>query len=399
MDRVYIESFNEYDEGSGIYATRCDTIYTKTDGGMNNTHTDTWSSTNDPYEYIKTTAVGAALFNDHETLDASILWDNIPETLSRAETFEATLVVRNNGNASWNSEQNFKFGELEALDPVLFGPTRYLIDNTENDIPDYGGIFKGRTMTIHFKVTAPEVAGAYTTHWGMLQEGVAWFGDTLEVPITVTQAYHRTETEIICSGDSLLWNGTYLSETGSYYDSLMTSGGLDSICELELTVLTVDASLTQNNTSLTAHTAAASYQWIDCSTSEAIPGETGQTFTAIENGEYAVIVSMGPCSDTSSCYSITSVGMRDEGTGEAPYTIYPNPVSRNGLLRIDGDFRKNDRVVIISMKGSIVYDAKIQADQNSLSLTPRTYNMNEGIYMIRTIGSQSIHTAKMLVGK
>lgn len=399
VDRVYIESFNEYDEGSGIYASKCDTIYTKTDEGMNNTYTDTWSSTDDPYEYIKTTAKGAALFNDFEALDATILWNNIPDTMSRAETFMATVVVRNDGDATWNSESGFKLGEMESLDPDLFGPTRYLIDDTSNDIPVYGGIFKGRAITFNIEVTAPDETGTYTTYWGMLQEGVAWFGDTLEVPITVSQAYHRTENEIICTGDSLWWHGAYLSQTGSYYDSLTTMSGDDSICQLDLTVLTLEAGVTQNNNSLTANTSNAVYQWINCETSDPVPGETGQTFKATKNGEYAVVVSMGACSDTSSCYSITNVGIQDECEKGTPFNLYPNPVSIDGLIRIDGDFHKNDRVVLLSLKGNVMYETKIQANQNRISLAPRTYNMMEGIYIIQIIGNRNIHTAKILVGK
>jgi len=179
----------------------------------------------------------------------------------------------------------------------------------------------------------------------------------------------------------------------------LTSGGLDSIHQLDLTVLTVDASVTQDHTTLTANAPDALYQWINCESSEPVPGETGQSFTATENGEYAVIVSIGACLDTSSCFSITSVGIQNEWEKGTAFSIYPNPVSMDGQIRIDGDFKKDDRVVLISMKGSVVYDRKIQADQKSLSLAPRTYNMNEGIYIIRMIGNQSIQTAKILVGK
>ena len=185
IDRVYIESFNEYDEGSGIYAAKTDTVYKKTTDGMNNTGDDVWSSNNDPFEYIKTTALGAAQFNDDEQLNAKILWNNIPSTMNPNETFVATVVVRNEGNEQWNEANNFKFGEMEFADPTLFGPTRYLMNDTLDEIPIYGGIFRGRTKTFNITVTAPATPGNYITHWGMLQEGVTWFGDTLEVPIIV----------------------------------------------------------------------------------------------------------------------------------------------------------------------------------------------------------------------
>ena len=52
-----IESWNEYDEGSGIYRANSGPPFIKPEAG--NTATDTWSATNDPLQYIKTTAAGA----------------------------------------------------------------------------------------------------------------------------------------------------------------------------------------------------------------------------------------------------------------------------------------------------------------------------------------------------
>ena len=188
IDRVYVESFNEYDEGSGIFAAKPDTIYKKIDGGMNNTSNDLWSATNDPYEYIKTTALGAAKFNDDEQLNAKILWNNIPSTMLANETFTATVVVRNAGNEQWNAANNFKFGEIENLDATSFGIGRYLMNDNEDEIPIYKGIFRGRAKTFNIEITAPSTPGIYSTHWTMLKEGTAWFGDTLIKQITVNSA-------------------------------------------------------------------------------------------------------------------------------------------------------------------------------------------------------------------
>lgn len=185
VTRVCVESFNEYDEGSGIYAARTDTIYKKTDDGMNNTENDVWSTNNDPFEYIKTSASGAAQFNNVQPLNAKILWHNIPSTMLVNDTVIATIIVRNEGDEQWNAANNFKFGEMEFLDDTLFGPSRYLMNDSDDEIPVYGGVFRGRTKIFNIQVVAPSTPGIYTTHWGMLQEGYIWFGDTLTHQITV----------------------------------------------------------------------------------------------------------------------------------------------------------------------------------------------------------------------
>src|SRR4029078_11530764 len=48
---VYLEGWNEYDEGSGMYAANPGPPFILS--GSGNTNTDVWSSSNNPYEYSK----------------------------------------------------------------------------------------------------------------------------------------------------------------------------------------------------------------------------------------------------------------------------------------------------------------------------------------------------------
>jgi hypothetical protein len=189
LSRVYIESWNEYNEGSGIYAADPGAPYV--DPAQSNTNTDTWSAGSDPYEYIRTTAAGAAAFNDRPNRDAKILWHDFPTHMLAGSTQAVTVVVRNEGDASWTAANNYKFGEREQIDPVLFGPNRYLLDDAADEIPVYGGIFRGRPVTFNLVLNAPLNPGDYETHWGMLQEGVAWFGEQIVQTITVTQTLYQ----------------------------------------------------------------------------------------------------------------------------------------------------------------------------------------------------------------
>ena len=204
--RVYIESWNEYDEGSGIYAANTGPPYIQP--GSGNTNTDYWSSANDPYEYIKSTAKGAAAFNDVSNHNAKILWHNIPTNIMPGESRIATVIVRNEGDASWTAAGNYKFGQKEFLDPVLFGPGRYLIDDSQDERPIYGGIFRGRPKTFQVTVTAPDVPGIYPTHWSMLQELVEWFGEELSIPITVGAPTKISDIKIQNSDVVLTLNAT-----------------------------------------------------------------------------------------------------------------------------------------------------------------------------------------------
>jgi hypothetical protein len=184
LRHIYIESWNEYDEGSGIYAANPEPFIAPESGNVN---TDDWSLADDPWEYIKTTADGARRFNDRPDRDARILWHSFPSELRPGETRNVTLIVRNEGDLKWKAADDYKFGQQEFLPgEVMFGPGRYLLDDNANEVSTYGGVFRGRPIVLQIAITAPANAGSYQTHWSMLQENVAWFGQVLQKNITVT---------------------------------------------------------------------------------------------------------------------------------------------------------------------------------------------------------------------
>ena len=216
VQRANIESWNEYDEGTGIYAGTNAAPYI-TNGNPNS---DTWSTTGDPFEYIKTTARGAATFNDTPAQGAKILWHNIPATLTPGETRTVTVIVRNAGDASWTAAANYKLGQGDA-DTVFVVGKRVLINDTQDEIPTYGGIFRGRVKVFQVTLTAPAGLGTYSTHWRMLQEGVTWFGEELVVPITVKT---KTAANVFLSNLSQVADGTAKSVSSTTTPSGLTVG-------------------------------------------------------------------------------------------------------------------------------------------------------------------------------
>ncbi len=227
--RVYVESWNEYDEGTGIYAANPGAPYVR--NGSGNTNSDTWSATGDPYEYIKTTARGASTFNDWPERDAKILWHNLPNRMLPGETRTVQVIVRNEGDAKWSQASGYRFGQKEFLDPTLFGSARYPIDDTQDNIPTYGGIFRGRPKTFSLSLRAPSTPGLYTNHWSMLQGDTNWFGQELvqEILVDPTLTYHGApqsidSTALLTNAINDLTEHTYGTNTAvdSYADCRIT---------------------------------------------------------------------------------------------------------------------------------------------------------------------------------
>ena len=109
------------------------------------------------------------------------------------------------------------------------------------------------------------------------------------------------------------WSGT--STTNSINATAGLSGtisvtadnsfGSSSPQTLSVTVNTVDTAITQSGLTLTANATGAAYVWLDCNGNTPVSGQTSQSFTATTTGNYAVIVTLSGCSDTSACFLAT----------------------------------------------------------------------------------------------
>ena len=77
-----------------------------------------------------------------------------------------------------------------------------------------------------------------------------------------------------------------------------------------ITINGIDNGIVQSGTLLSSNENGAIYQWLDCDDNfMAIVGETGQTFTATENGNYAVEITNNGCLDTSTCVNVMGIGI------------------------------------------------------------------------------------------
>jgi hypothetical protein len=116
---------------------------------------------------------------------------------------------------------------------------------------------------------------------------------------------------------------------------------------LDLTITQVDNLLNANNNG-----AGITYQWIDCADGSEIAGSTAQTFSATTNGNYAVIINDNGCIDTSACFSISSLGIIENGFGK-DLLLYPNPTSGHFSIDLGGIF-ENITINITDLSGRLI---------------------------------------------
>ena len=163
-------------------------------------------------------------------------------------------------------------------------------------------------------------------------------------------------TDIQTACESYLWidGNTYTTSNNTATHTLTNTAGCDSVVTLDLTINNVaDVTTTLTDITLTANNSAASYAWLDCDNNfAAIPGETAQSFTPTENGNYAVALSENGCLDTSACVAVTTVGII-QNTMTENFVVFPNPT--DGVVKIVFENDQQElNVSLLSVTGQLL---------------------------------------------
>ena len=149
----------------------------------------------------------------------------------------------------------------------------------------------------------------------------------ITLDLTMNYSTYSTDTQSACDEFTWMDGNTYTTDNNTATHTLTNSQGCDSVITLNLTITSIDSSVSQTGTTLLAALSGASYQWLNCNNGFAvIPGETNQSFNAQANGYYAVEITLNGCADTSDCFAINNVGISEKNISPN-IQAYPNPTS------------------------------------------------------------------------
>ena len=192
--------------------------------------------------------------------------------------------------------------------------------------------------------------------------------------------------------------GTFnLTGVGGQFDnsSPYTSGYQIFPCGTSSFETVCDGTNTPNNAvtvvdeTITAVATGVSYQWIDCSDNSEINGETGMSYTATADGEYAVIVSNAECSDTSVCEMITIDTSNLNELNAIGLVVYPNPTSGVLNIRFNGT---EGTVELTDLAGKTALVATIGSN-DSIDLS----ELNAGTYLLNLTVNGMVTTERISV--
>ncbi|MFK7786451.1 MAG: T9SS type A sorting domain-containing protein [Crocinitomicaceae bacterium] len=243
------------------------------------------------------------------------------------------------------------------VDSITSGCCDSIIQTTLTVVPNYSStmnetICSGESITVNGTVYDQTVTGATEVFTNVGSSGC---DSVVTINLTVLPPLTGTINETICDGESIVINGTTYDSAVTGATEVFTNVGpynCDSIVTVNITVNSVDNTVTNASPTLTANLAGAAYQWINCPELTDISGETNQSYTATTNGSYAVIVTANGCSDTSACEEINGLGFIENEFG-AGCVIFPNPT--NGKFAIDlGETYQSVKISISDLSGKLI---------------------------------------------
>ncbi len=212
--------------------------------------------------------------------------------------------------------------------------------------------------------------------------------------ITLCQPLYDTIHVIACNSYQAP-SGRIFLKSGKYTDVFSNAVGCDSVIQINLTVDTLDVMVSNSGQNqLSSNASNATYQWLDCNNNYAIiPNKTGQLFTAVSSGNYAVEVTSiaNGCVDTSACYPITLVGFDEQQFGEN-LTIYPNPTLDYVTVAL-GAVTSSFTTQVYNVYGKLISEST----HGSVNQINVVLGESEGVYFIHLISNEGERVVKKVV--
>src|SRR3989338_133994 len=200
--------------------------------------------------------------------------------------------------------------------------------------------------------------------------------------LTFVASYAIEDVVDVCGPYTWINGITYTSSTTADYD-LTTQNGCDSNYHLILTITPLNNSVNVENNTIASNATGVDYQWFDCMSGNELVGENAQLFVPTTNGQYACIIDNGTCSDTTTCVTISTIGLEELSIGEM--TIYPNPGS--AVVTISTNFQV-EQINVYNSLGAVVMKTELS--------TFSVENWSNGVYMFEAVSDKGMVRARFI---
>ncbi len=173
--------------------------------------------------------------------------------------------------------------------------------------------------------------------------------------LTVNYSSVTVDSVVNCNPPYTWINGrNYYNSNNTATHLLTSSSGCDSLIKLDLTIPVINLLVLKFgiNSLSCLESGADSYQWLDCDNDYVpINGATNRGFNPSFNGSYAAAITVNGCTDTTSCYSVTGIGIIESQF--LGLSLYPNPAEGKVTVEL-GKYYGSVTAEIFNTAGQVV---------------------------------------------
>lgn len=274
----------------------------------------------------------------------------------------------------------------------LSGPCDNLFTGEAEDY----GIFISPEINISAQPTTGNICKGGSVNFSIVSTGVAKFQWQENNGVGFTNISNG-ETYSGTTTGTLTINGATEVMDGYDYRCVLSNGCDQTLnsnsANLNINTVT-DISTSTSGVTIESSNTNASYIWLECDNNFAvITGETNQTYTPLEEGNYAVKLTENSCIDTSACVYVNTVGII-ENSFEDKFIIYPNPT--NGVFAIEFNSPKEFiKLKIMDASGKLISENI----HKTTSLIKHELDRPKGVYLIEVSDMKSQRSLIRLVKK
>jgi hypothetical protein len=217
--------------------------------------------------------------------------------------------------------------------------------------------------------------------------------DSLErLILTVHNSFTHLLNEQICLGDSFALGNEYVHSSGTYFDSLISPFGCDSLVWLTLSVSPDDSTVIQSHDSLMAQSTTATIRWWNCNQQQYVYGAEQALFVPFQNGQYAAELTVNGCTYRTRCYDVTEVGMLEKSKREE-LRLQPNPAQEYVTVR-NADLNSIYTISILTIDGRLIREINaLESREIKIDIS----FLQAGLYILKATSEEQIIQLKLIV--
>lgn len=241
--------------------------------------------------------------------------------------------------------------------------------------------------------TFPTSAGTYSYTVTDANACSATATGTITEPAAITS----TQTISLCPGQSVTIGSNTYSSAGTFTDVLSAFNTCDSAVTTTIAIATLDLTTSSTGLTLSANTATAAYQWLDCNAGNSpILSAINQSYTATTNGSYAVQITENGCVDTSACIVITTTGISAIDALNN-VNIYPNPANELFTVSIQNAPFTSILIEIVDIQGKIIFSTTDNNLNSNFNKEINTQDISKGLYYVNLKSNEGLKVYKLII--